>query len=70
MAPTVAPYRFTRGHQLSTLLILYLAQLGTGMILAMDAFELGFIDMGVDLGSGQVGMAEEFLDDPQIRPSG
>ena len=40
------------------------------MILAMDPFELGLVDMGVDLSGGEIGMAEELLDDPQIRPSG
>ena len=40
------------------------------MILAMDPLELSLVDMGVDLGGGKVGMAEEFLNNPQIRPSG
>ena len=36
----------------------------------MDPFELGLVHMGVDLRRGDVSVAEEFLDDPQIRPSG
>ncbi len=36
----------------------------------MDAFELGLVHVGVHLGSGDVGMAEKLLHDPQIRPSG
>ena len=40
------------------------------MILAMDPFELGLVNMSVNLGGGQVGMAEELLNDPQIRPTG
>ena len=45
-------------------LILCPLQLGTGMILAMDLFELGLVDVGVDLGSGKIGVAEELLNDP------
>lgn len=40
--------------------------LGAGMELAMDGFESVLIDMGVDLGRGNIGMAEHFLDDAQI----
>jgi len=40
--------------------------LGAGVELAMDSFESVLIDVGVDLGRGNIGMAEHFLDDAQI----
>jgi len=40
--------------------------LGPGVEPAMDSFESVLIDVGVDLGRGNIGMAEHFLDDAQI----
>ena len=40
--------------------------LGAGVELAMDSLESVLIDVGVDLGRGNIGMAEHFLDDAQI----
>ena len=34
--------------------------------LSVDSFETLLIDVGVDLGCGNVGMAQHFLDDAQI----
>ena len=36
------------------------------MKLAVNAFEAVGIDVGVDLGSGDVGVAEHFLNDAQL----
>ena len=40
--------------------------LGPWVVFAMDFFELGFVDMGVYLGGGGAGMAQQFLDDPEV----
>lgn len=32
----------------------------------VDGFETFLIDVGVDLGGGNVGVAEEFLNDPEV----
>ena len=38
-----------------------------GEVLVVDFFEAGLLDMGVDLGGGDAGMAQHGLDGPQIR---
>jgi hypothetical protein len=40
------------------------------MVLAMDSFELGLVDMGVNLCGGDIRVAQKLLDDTQIGPSG
>ena len=40
-----------------------------GMKFAMDFAESLVVHVGVDLGGDDVGVAEEFLDDPQVRPA-
>ena len=37
-----------------------------GVELAVDVFEAFLVDVGVDLGGSDVGVAEEFLDDAQV----
>jgi hypothetical protein len=40
------------------------------MVLAMDPFELGLVDMGVNLCRDDVRVAKKLLDDAQVGPSG
>ena len=41
--------------------------LGAGMEAEVDGFEALLLDVSVDLGGGDVGVAEQFLDNTQIR---
>jgi len=34
----------------------------------VDGFKAMLIDMRIDLGGGDIGMAEQFLNDPQVGP--
>ncbi len=40
------------------------------MVLAMNSFELGLVDMGVNLCGGDIRVAKKLLDDTQVGPSG
>ena len=38
------------------------------MVFAVELFEILLIDMGVDLGRADVGVAEHRLDEPEVNP--
>ena len=46
------------------------AGLSVRMKLFMHLFEAGDVDVGVDLGSGDVHVAEHFLDGPEVGSAG